>query len=179
MRKSHREMAWRQLNLNRLLSPSYVLKGKPRLIRCETSIVLLNLEANKFYTDVVYNKNQYSRIHRMWQVTTEPKKTKVIQNELLDDSVKRHLFTDYCLPVLDISFLDYPFQHLRMNWDRSQIVRFRPEENLDNIKAELDAIEKNFNYKCIESPLGFMINENHFIFFKNEGWFDFSSQDED
>lgn len=172
-------MAWKQLNLNRLLSPSYVLKGKPRLIRCEPSMLLLNLEANKFYTDVVYNKNQYSRVHRMWQVTTEPKKTKVIQNHLLDDSIHRHLFTDYCLPVLDISFLDYPFQHLRMNYDRSQIIRLKPEEYLDDIKAELETIEKIYKYRCIEPPLGYQINENHFLFFKNDGWFESASHDED
>ena len=165
-------MAWKQLNLNRFLSPSFVLNNSPRFIRCEPTILLLNLKSNNFITDIVYNKNQYSRIHRMWQVTTEPKfKDRVKNPGLLDTTIDFDLMTDYCLPVLDISYLDYPFKKLEMNFD-GNIVRFKNEEKLDEIKAELENIENIYKYKLIEPPAGYMIGTNHFIFFKNEGWFE-------
>ena len=167
-------MPWKQLNINRFLSASYVLSGRPRVVRIEPSIVLLNINANKFITEVIYNKNMFGTTERMWQVTTKALDTNSnnLFKNMLDNTTLREYHMDYCVPVLDISYLDWPFRHLNMEYDNSKEVKFRREEHIDDIKAELDLIKKHFSYKCIEPPEGYMIGENHFLFFKHERWLD-------
>jgi hypothetical protein len=133
---------------------------KNRIIRCTPSLLIVSRTQCEFKgIATVYNKDlvdKYKSLQFMRCYETFPKQDPVLDLvATFTPTYKNNQEVDTGYKILDISYLDYPFEYYRKDLSRQEWLR--------PIKEELDHVAKTFGYHL---PLdGYMCDMNEFMFF--------------